>query len=473
MIAVTEFAGRNVAVFGLGASGLAVAQSLRAGGARVIGWDDSQSSRGAAQDQGIQVDDLTQRDWGDIAALIIAPGVPLTHPKPHRVVQLARLSDTPIMGDFELFARALAAAPAHKRPKVAAITGTNGKSTTTALLGHVVQACGRDAQVGGNIGEPVLALDPFHAGAVYVLEVSSFQLDLVETFAPDVAVLLNITPDHLDRHGDMVGYVAAKTRIFARQQPSQYAVVCVDDDYTSAIARELRTRAQGPSLVLTSASRVLTDGVHAVGGVLYDGFGARVEQRANLQDAPALMGRHNHQNATAAYAAAICLGLDRRKAANALLDFPGLAHRMENAAQRGQVRFVNDSKATNIDSARQALGAFDNIFWIAGGRAKGSDFIDLIPSLSHVRKAYFIGEAAETMAAELGAHVRAEISRDLETAIRAAARDASHSGVTNPVVLLSPACASFDQFANFAARGDAFRSLALQVASEAEIEDAG
>ncbi len=474
VIAVPDFAGENVAVFGLGRSGLSVARALLAGGSRVVAWDDGEAARAKAKAEGLTLEDLTQRDWSDLSALVLAPGVPLTHPRPHRVVQLATLSQTPIIGDIELFGRAVQAAPAPRRPKVAAVTGTNGKSTITTLLGHVVKACGRDAQVGGNIGEPALDLDPFHAGAVYVLETSSFQLELTHTFAPDVALLSNVTPDHLDRHGDMDSYVAAKRRIFAHQTPDQHAIIAVDDPITLNEATQLRTRDRGPMLTLVSGARVISDGVYVAGGVLYDALDGAARDVVDLRGAHALLGRHNWQNAALVYAAARRLGFDRDKAAAALLSFPGLAHRMEPVGAVGSVRFVNDSKATNTDAVLQALSAFDRVYWIAGGRAKGGGFADLAPVLSRVAKAYLIGEAAEAMAAELTGRVPIEISRDMRTATANAARDAAESGDVDPVVLLAPACASFDQFANFEARGDAFRDLVGELRTrDAEPKAAG
>ena len=459
MIPVVEYAGQTVAVFGLGASGLSAARALKAGGARPILWDDGAASVERARDEGFDVVDITERDWSDIAALLLAPGVPLTV-KPHRVVELARLTDTPIIGDIELFARALARLPRAERGRVIAITGTNGKSTTTALIGHILKGCGRDAQVGGNIGTPALDLAEPHSGAVYVLELSSFQLDLTESLRPHLAVLLNISDDHLDRHGDMAAYAGAKARIFRNQTSADHAVVGVDDPIGRALITELGGRAGGPTVVPISSGRALGRGVHAVGGVLFDVLDARADEVADLAAAPALVGRHNWQNAAAAYAATRLLGLEPGEIAEQILTFPGLRHRTEQIAHVRDVRFVNDSKATNPGSARQALASYENIYWIAGGRSKGAGFADLAPLMPRVAKAYLIGEAAETIAAQLKGRVVAEICRDLETAVRRAADDAARSRRADPVVLLSPACASFDQFANYEARGDAFRDLA-------------
>jgi len=443
-------------VFGLGASGLSAARALKAGGAHPIVWDDGEASRGVAAAQGFEVVNLLERDWADIAALVLAPGVPLTV-KPHRVVELARLTGTPILGDVELFARALANKHPASRGKVIAITGTNGKSTTTALIGHILRCCGCDAQVGGNIGRPVLDLDPPHPGAVYVLELSSFQLDLTDTLAPSVSVLLNVSPDHLDRHGDMDAYVAAKMRVFAKQTSSDHAIICVDDAYGQRIATDLRGAPDGPALTAVSAGRALGRGVHAVGGVLFDATDGRAVEAVDLRRAPALLGRHNWQNAAAGYAAARLLGQEPAEIAKAIYSFPGLPHRMEEVGRVGSVRFINDSKATNAGSTRQALASFENSFWIAGGRAKGGAFEELTPLMPRVAKAYLIGESAETLAAQLKGRVIAEICRDLKTAVAHASADAAKSTRADPVVLLSPSCASFDQFDNYEHRGESFR----------------
>ncbi len=466
MIPVTAFHGQPVYVVGLGASGLAAVRALRAGGASVMAWDDAEAPRQAAAADGAVVTEPDAVEWGRVAAAVVAPGVPLHHPEPHRVVRAARRAGAPILGDIELFALALAAAPADARPTVIGVTGTNGKSTTTALIGHIAAQCGRDAQVGGNIGRPALDLEPFHAGAVYVLELSSFQLDLTHSLRPDVAVWLNLSPDHLDRHGDMESYAAAKRRIFACQTAAHTAVIGVDDPRSHGLAAQMAANADGPRVTPISAGGALSRGVHAVGGVVFDALDGRVEEVADLRGARALTGRHNWQNAAAAYAACRRIGLDARRVAAALMDFPGLPHRLEEVARAGRVRFINDSKATNTNAARQALAAYETVYWIAGGRAKGEAFSDLAPLMARVEKAYFIGEAAEQLAAALGGRVACEIVRTVEAAVARAGAAAAASAGHDPVVLLSPACASFDQFANFAARGEAFRALARACAAQ-------
>ncbi len=469
MIIPHEFAGRSVAVFGLGASGVSAARALAAAGAHVHAWDDSENARAQAEAAGVPLEDLNKRDWAGLDSLVIAPGVPATGPNAHRMANLARLTGLEIIGDIELFARALGAAPAHMRPRIVGVTGTNGKSTTTALIGHILRQAGLDAHVGGNIGKPALDLPEYHAGAIYVLELSSFQLELTSSLKPNIGVLLNIAPDHLDRHGSMEAYAGAKRRLFARQSGDDVAVIGVDDSMSQRISAEM-ARAGGPRISRISRERTLSNGVYAVGGVIYDALGGSVSDVADLSRARALRGRHNWQNATAAYAACRALGLAPKKIEEGLYSFPGLAHRMEEVAQRGAARFVNDSKATNVEAARQALASYENIFWIAGGRAKGESYAELAPLMARVTKGFLIGEAAETIAAQLRGTAVFEICRNMETAVEKAAEAAAASESPDPVVLLSPACASFDQYKNFEERGDAFRRLAQAAAGRSAAE---
>lgn len=464
MIPVRGFEGKTVAVFGLGRTGLTAARALIAGGANVALWDENEASRQAAAAEGLNVVDLTTADWSGFDALMLSPGVPLTHPAPHWTVDKAKAAGVEILGDIELFARTIAASPAHKRPKVIAVTGSNGKSTTTALIGHVFGAAGRDVRIGGNIGFGVLGLDDMHGGAVYVLELSSYQLDLTSSLKPDVAVLLNISPDHLDRHGGMDGYVAAKRRVLLNQGKGDTAVVGVDDAWCQRIVTEI-TAANRRTVWPISASRSMGRGVYALQGVLYDGAGERVVEVADLTRARSLPGRHNWQNAAAAYAAARALGLSADDAAMGLMSFPGLAHRMETVGALGRVRFVNDSKATNADAARQALSSYPKVYWIAGGRAKDGGIDDLADLYGRVAKAYLVGEAAAEFAERLKGHAPAVVSGDIETAVTQAYADAAASD-EDAVVLLSPAAASFDQFNDFEERGEAFRTAVRGLAAQ-------
>ncbi len=481
MISVPGFEGRRVAVFGLGRSGITAARALHAGGALPILWDDGVSGRMQAEAEGFVVEDLTSADWSGFAALVLSPGAPLTHPKPHWTVEKAKAAGVPVVGDVELFARALDASPPSLRPRVVAITGTNGKSTTTALIGWVLKQAGIKVAVGGNIGIGVLALPAPAEVEVYVIETSSYQLDLTTSFAPDVAILTNISPDHLDRHGGMEGYVAAKTRLFQAQGPNGLALVGVDEEWGQAIVADLKSAGRAGTAISTtahprerggpkpSASKTISpqDWVPACAGM-----SGRLEARdrllfadgqpiIDLTPARSLPGRHNAQNAAFAYAAARAMGVTHDDAVAGLMSFPGLAHRMETVGQLGPVRFVNDSKATNADAARQALASYPTSFWIAGGVPKAGGIEDLRDLFPRVTRAYLIGQAALEFAATLGdtPHV---ILGTMEAAVAAASADAAAAG-GEQVVLLSPACASFDQYPDFEARGEAFRAAVLNL----------
>jgi len=462
MIPVRGFEGRTVAVFGLARTGLAAARALVAGGAQVALWDENPKSRAAAEAEGLPLVDLSTADWSQFAALMLSPGVPLTHPAPHWTVEKARAAGVEIVGDIELFARAVNAAPEHRRPKVVAITGTNGKSTTTALIGHVCREAGRDVRIGGNIGVGVLGLEDMHGGAVYVLEMSSYQLDLTSSLHADVTVILNLSPDHLERHGSMEGYVAAKRRILANQGKGDTAVIGVDDPWGQQICTEI-TAANRRTIVPISASKAMGRGIYVLNGLLYDATGERAQEVADLNRARSLPGRHNWQNAAAAYAAAKGLGIAADEAAQHLLTFPGLAHRMETVATLGRVRFVNDSKATNSDAARQALSSYPKSFWIAGGQAKTDGIAPLEDLFPRVAKAYLIGEAAPAFARTLAGKAPAVETGTLDAAVAQAYADASATG-QDAVVLLSPACASFDQYTDFEDRGEAFRAAVQRLA---------
>ncbi|MBX6327263.1 MAG: UDP-N-acetylmuramoyl-L-alanine--D-glutamate ligase [Pseudolabrys sp.] len=452
MIPVTTFAGKRIAVFGLGRSGLVAAQALAEGGAQVVVYDDDEKSVARAKAAGLTAQDLRASDWSSLAALVLAPGVPLTHPRPHWSVLLARQTGVEIIGDIELFCRERAAVMA--RCPLVAVTGTNGKSTTTALIAHLLKSAGRDAQLGGNIGVPVLALAPFAPGRIYVLEVSSYQIDLAPSLRPSVGVLLNVTEDHLDRHGTIENYAAIKERLAARIESGGTAVVGIDDEWTRAAARRIADA--GRRVECVSVRSPLGEGLYAENSRIMRAGKGRSELLADLAGIASLRGLHNAQNAGCAIAAALALGLDIAEVRKGLATFPGLAHRMQPIARWGRVLFVNDSKATNADSAARALSSFQDIFWIAGGRPKTGGITSLAGYFPRIRKAYLIGEAAEEFARTLDGKVACEISVTLERAVAAAARDAEASTAAEPVVLLSPACASFDQYPNFEVRGQAF-----------------
>ena len=459
MIPVTTFAGKTVAIFGLGKSGLLAAGALIKGGGRVIVFDDDEKSRANAQAAGLTVQDLREVDWSRIAALVLAPGVPLTHPAPHWSVKLAHKAEVDIIGDIELFCRERALSGANC-PFVA-ITGTNGKSTTTALISHILASAGRDVQMGGNIGVPVLALEPLAPGRTYVLEVSSYQVDLAPSLHPTVGVLLNVTEDHLDRHGTMENYAALKALVPAAIEPGGTAVVAVDDGYTRDVAD--RIARAGKNIVRVSAKGPLHDGLYAEGSLIVRAAAGKTNVIAQLAGIGSLRGEHNAQNAACAVAACLAVGVDPPAIQKGLTTFPGLAHRMQQVGHKstnlGNVLFVNDSKATNADSAAKALASFHDIFWIAGGKPKTGGIASLAEFFPRIRKAYLIGEAAADFAVTLEGKASYEIAGILSAAVAAAAHDAEASGLKEPVVLLSPACASFDQYRNFEVRGQAFTEL--------------
>ncbi len=466
MIEAHSFAEKQVAVFGLGMSGLAVGRSLLAGGATVLAWDDNERGREAARQAGLPLLDLKSADWRSIDALVLAPGVPLTHPEPHWAVKLASASGVEVIGDTEIFMRERRRSGT--LAKAIAITGTNGKSTTTALTHHLLVSAGLDAFLGGNIGTAVLDLPPFENGRHYVLEFSSFQLDLTPSLDADAAILLNLTPDHLDRHGTMENYAAVKEKIFEHMTPSATAIIGADDDYCDAIAG--RVAARGARTVRVSAHKRVENGVYAEGSELFEAANGVITNKAQLGGIGSLRGSHNAQNAGAALAAARGLGLPWDRLAQSLRTFPGLPHRMEEIRRIGSVLFINDSKATNADAAERALSCFSNIYWIAGGKPKEGGIESLSPYFSRVKKAYLIGEASGAFAKTLGGNLPFALSGTLDRAVAQAAADALAGGTGDAVVLLSPACASYDQFPNFEVRGSAFRSL-VQALPPASVKD--
>ena len=472
MIAVREFSGKAVGVFGLARSGLSVARALEKGGARLFAWDDNETARQAAAKEKIALEPKDRWPWQQIKTLVLSPGIPLTHPEPHPVVRQARNAGAEVIGDLELFARAVRAGrEANGAARIIAVTGTNGKSTTTALIGHILQGSGLDAQVGGNIGKPVLELGTPTAKTVYVLEVSSYQIELSPGLTPHVAILTNLSPDHLDRHGSMANYAAVKESLLKRAAPDGHVAVGVDDDHSAAIYTKLVANRMADAVAI-SIGKVLGRGVFVVDGKLYDAWDQPSAQIGDLKTAAHLPGSHNWQNAALAYAAARRLIRDPRAIFSSILRFPGLAHRIEDVGRIDKVRFVNDSKATNADAAARALACFPDIFWIAGGRAKDGGIADLAPYFPRLRKAYLIGEAAESFGKTLAGKVAAVQSGTLDRALKAAFDDARASKAEEPVVLLSPACASFDQFRDFEHRGDVFRDL-VRVLMAAQGKPAG
>ncbi|MEM7069275.1 MAG: UDP-N-acetylmuramoyl-L-alanine--D-glutamate ligase [Pseudomonadota bacterium] len=449
MIPVTTRKDQNIALFGLGGSGLVTAKALIAGGANVSAFDDNPASVEAASAEGVITRDLREVDFSKIDALVLAPGVPLTHPKPHWSVDLAQAENVPIIGDVALFAEVLRASEAIYQ--FIAITGTNGKSTTTALISHILDNAGRDTQMGGNIGRAVLSLDPIQDGRHYVVECSSYQIDLAPELDPDIGVLLNLAPDHLDRHGTMENYASIKGRLVSGSKSS---IIGFDDPHSKEITASLMN--SGHDCFAISNSLPVEKGVFAKEGNLLSRIGDTEKIVASLEGIATLRGSHNAQNASAAYLACHLAGLGDLEIQKGLASFPGLAHRMEIIGNVGNTVFVNDSKGTNADAAAMALSSFENIHWIAGGLAKEGGIDSLKPYFGRIAKAYLIGDAAPEFAVSLGNDVPYEISETLDVAVRSAA-GATEECNKDAVVLLSPACASFDQFKNFEIRGDAFR----------------
>jgi UDP-N-acetylmuramoylalanine--D-glutamate ligase len=452
MIDLSSFEGCTVAILGLGRTGLSAAAALMRGRAQVWAWDDDVAARDAGGRAGIPLVDLARCDWSTPKALVLSPGIPHTHPHPHPVVALARDAGCEVIGDIELLART------QRGVTFIGVTGTNGKSTTTALLGHILNGADHPTQVGGNIGVPVLELQPPPPGGTFVLEMSSYQLELTPSLAFDVAVLLNISADHLEHHGGMAGYVAAKTLIFRGQKAGATAVVGIDDTPSHAIFEQLRETGE-QFVVPISGGGLATGGIHVADGRLRDGGAAGNAAILDLRPLTHLPGSHNWQNAAAAFAAARALGVPPRAIASAIKSFPGLSHRQEQVATIDGVTYVNDSKATNPDAVAKALACYDTVYWIAGGRAKEGGLEAVEPYLERIRHAFLIGEAADAFAAALAGKVATSQPGTLQAAVAEAQILARRHDGRDAVVLLSPACASFDQFDNFEARGDAFRDL--------------
>ncbi|MEO6247838.1 MAG: UDP-N-acetylmuramoyl-L-alanine--D-glutamate ligase [Sphingomicrobium sp.] len=440
MITARAFAGKHYAVYGLARSGLATVEALLASGAKVTAWDGKEEAR-AQVPTGAELVDLDTADLTEFDSLVVTPGLPLNR---HPIAARAREAGVEIIGDIELFARARAELPPHK---VVGITGTNGKSTTTALVHHILQTAGVPSLMGGNIGLPILSQDPLPMGGVYVLELSSYQIDLTKSLDCDVAVLLNITPDHLDRYDDFAGYAASKARLFLDMQTARHlSILMPDDGQVSHLAAELDEYREWGLLdthALSKLARAQTSR-----------FGLRPKLSPQLAW-PALQGPHNLTNVAVAFEACRYLGVSMAKIDLALRTYPGLPHRMERIRERDGVTFVNDSKATNATATAPALAAFPAIRWICGGQAKADHLDECAPFFKNVREAYTIGEASELFARILAPHIKVAECGDLAHAVLRAANDAQ----PGETVLLSPACASFDQFTDFEARGDAFRKL--------------
>lgn len=428
------FAGKRYAVLGLARSGLATVEALVASGARVVAWDNRDEARAAVAGKA-EIADPLDIDLAGFDGVVVSPGVPLNK---HPIAMHAKLAGVPVIGDIELFALARPTLPRHR---VVGITGTNGKSTTTALIHHIIETAGIPVRMGGNIGLPILGQDPLPEGGIYVLELSSYQIDLTHSLDCDVAVLLNITPDHLDRYNGFEGYVASKARLFAMQSAGHVAVIATEDEPSRRIAREYEA-------VEVKSSDI---------------------DPAAQAGWPSLQGPHNAQNAAVAIAVARALGIDQAVIDKGLQSYASLPHRMQRVGEIGGVLYVNDSKATNPASTAPALAAYPpvdgrpRLHWIVGGLAKTDNLDECAPYFGNVAHAYTIGEAGHMFADLLRPHMAVDDSEMLSAAVRRAARVAQ----PGDVVLLSPACASFDQFRDFEARGDAF------AAAVAALEEGG
>lgn len=474
MIPVQGVENLTIAVLGLGRSGKATAAALAAGGANVVAWDDGADTREAAQAEGMTVLDLTRDEaWHGVSGLITSPGIPHLYPHPHPVIAKAYMLGVPVDNDIGLFFRSYATSDFgefDRIPKVIAVTGSNGKSTTTALIYHILRECGRPSQMGGNIGTGVLSLEPAQDGEVVVLELSSYQTDLARALTPDVAVFTNLSPDHLDRHGGTGGYFAAKRRLFAEGGPDR-AVIGVDEPEGLYLAGQLATAPSDDRVIRVSAGQKLDHAawsVFARKGFLAEYRKGRQIASIDLREIDGLPGAHNHQNACAAYAACRAVGLAPRDIEAAFHSFRGLPHRSQLVAEIGGVRYVNDSKATNIDAAAKALQAFRHVRWIAGGLGKEGGIAAVAPYLEHVKKAYLIGHSARDFALEIG-QTPYEISGTMDEAVAHANAEAE----PGDTVLLAPAAASFDQYPNFEKRGEHFTALVRDLQMESARRDSG
>ena len=456
MIPLVAYAGATVGVLGLGRSGLSAARALKAGGATVLCWDDEGAARDVAASEGLSIAELARpREAATISLLIVSPGIPHHYPAPHPAVAAAWEAGVPVDNDVSLFFQAMAdperEGADEGAPKILCITGSNGKSTTTALIYHLLTEAGRHAQMGGNIGRGVLDLDNPGPGEVVVLELSSYQIELARALAPDIAVFLNLSPDHLDRHGGIGGYFCAKKRLFEMGGPER-SIIGVDGPEGRFLANTM-----GPEAIrISNTQRLKGDGwsVFMNKNHLTEWRGGKQMAAIDLRACPGLIGVHNHQNACAAYAAARAVGVAPRRLEAGLATFPGLAHRMERLGAARGITYVNDSKATNADAAEKALLSFERIRWIAGGQAKEGGIAPLSPLFERIAKAYLIGDSASAFAETLGGTAH-EICGTLDAALARAQAEAE----AGDTILLAPAAASWDQFTSFEARGDAFRAL--------------
>jgi len=472
MVQVTKYRNKHVAVIGLAKSGIAALRALKDGGALVSAWDDSAANQQALLDNSrpdvlvLSLADTLipyqQYPWKSMRALVLSPGIPLYYPQPHPSVTLARKAGVPIIGDIELLYQTC------PRATYIGITGTNGKSTTTSLIGHILKQNDQRTEIGGNLGIPALELEPLGQDGHYVLELSSYQLDLLDETHINIAILLNITPDHIDRHGNMEGYIEAKKRVFRHQDNHDSAIIGIDNPLTKAIYEQMKQAGSKQHLIPISTSVIVSGGVSLIDGVLTDAIDPAQPITLPIGTLTHLTGRHNQENIAAAYAACRMAGLPATDIIPSIRSFTGLAHRMQYLGEKNGVTYINDSKATNADSTEKALLSYDNIYWIAGGRAKEGGISGLAPYFPRIRHAFLIGEAEEPFAKTLGNQVPYDSCHTLAKAFEAARVMAEKDKLAGAVILLSPACASFDQWRSFEERGEAF----IQMAENVKVYDA-
>ncbi|MEB3702902.1 UDP-N-acetylmuramoylalanine--D-glutamate ligase [Candidatus Bealeia paramacronuclearis] len=465
MIEPHMYAQKNVVVLGLGRSGKSVAQSLQKAGACVLAWDDVENARESALESGIPICDPEALDWSKIHALILSPGIPHLYPAPHPLVAIARGHGIAPISDIELLFQSGTGA------FFVGITGTNGKSTTTALIHHILNSASRQAEIGGNFGIPVLDLKPLGSQGTYVLEMSSYQLEISPSQHFGVSVFLNLAPDHLDRHGGIRGYLEAKKKIYENSTPEDVLVLGVDDPYTDELYCDLLKEGR-VKVIPVSVHKSLSSGVYVEDGFLIDNCEGLKKSIVNLKDLKTLKGVHNWQNAACAYAALKSQGLLVGEIISGLQSFPGLAHRQERIAEVNGVIFVNDSKATNAEATSKALDCYQDlaIYWLLGGRAKEGGIESLASYFPQIEHAFLFGESSSSFALTLEGRVSFTQCGDLSTAFEKASRQAKEDKKKASVVLLSPACASFDQFRDFEARGEAFRTLVQNLIKEEHVK---
>jgi UDP-N-acetylmuramoylalanine--D-glutamate ligase len=454
MISLEKYKGKRIAVLGLARSGLATCDALVRAGAEVTAWDDKAQPTLA---KGVSFRNLVDEDLNEYDALVMSPGIPHTFPSPHPVATLAKEAGVPIIGDTELLA------VAQDEAQFVGITGTNGKSTTTALIGHILQRADHPTSIGGNLGYAVLGLEPQNEEGYFVLEMSSYQLELTHNHKFKVAIILNISPDHIDRHGNLDGYIAAKERIFSNQTASDFIVMGVDDDICGGLAEKYAKHSA--KIIRISSKTQPPHGVSAVGGRLVD-HSQSDDVILDLTKNPRLPGAHNWQNAAAAFSCCKALGLTNSQIIDGLLTFGGLEHRQEFVAKIGKTTFINDSKATNAEATEKALVCYDDIYWIVGGRAKEGGINQLLPCLNPIRQAFLVGESQKGFASTLDGRLPYHNSGTIDEAVSQAFKAAESSDASDPVVLLSPACASFDQFPSFEKRGEFFKEEVFKLANQ-------